>query len=199
MATSEDRYGAAIALGANLPSAYGSALDTLLAVRPLLQQRLERMAPEPLQLQWSPLFRTAPVGGPTDQPDYLNAVVLISGLGAADTRAAEALMEALLALEQRCGRRRQERWGARCLDLDLLWWGALHCSTASLQLPHPRLRERAFVLAPLAAIDPTLVPPANTPPPHAKALPVAELLTALMPLRPEPAPLRLAPRAGWPE
>ena len=101
MAASEDRHGAAIALGANLPSAYGSALDTLLAVRPLLQQLLSRMAPEPLQLQWSPLFRTAPVGGPTDQPDYLNAVVLVSGLGAADTRAAEALMEALLALEQR--------------------------------------------------------------------------------------------------
>ncbi|MCP9927421.1 2-amino-4-hydroxy-6-hydroxymethyldihydropteridine diphosphokinase, partial [Cyanobium sp. CH-040] len=73
----------AIALGANLPSPAGPPLATLLAVRPLLEQLVERQLLEPgaevrTAVRWSPLFRTAPVGGPPGQPDYHKAVVLVS-------------------------------------------------------------------------------------------------------------------------
>lgn len=198
---------AAIALGANLPGVLGSSLETLLAVRSPLQELLHRRpaaesgGDQGLTLQWSPLFRTAPVGGPADQPDYLNAVVLVRGLAPPDPAAALALMADLLALEQGFGRQRLERWGPRCLDLDLLWWGDFQSDTAALRLPHPRLRQRAFVLAPLAAIDPALVPPgggAGAAQPQGPQT-VAALLAALLPQLAEPAPVRLAPRPAWPE
>ncbi|MFM8525827.1 MAG: 2-amino-4-hydroxy-6-hydroxymethyldihydropteridine diphosphokinase [Cyanobacteriota bacterium] len=187
----------AIALGANLPSALGSSLETLLAVRQPLQELLSRHLDAAVP-QWSPLFRTAPVGGPGDQPDYLNAVVVLRDQPPGDVAAAEALMADLLALEQDFGRQRLERWGPRCLDLDLLWWGDLRSDSTTLQLPHPRLRERTFVLAPLAAIDPSLVPPAAGIG-FEKAATVATLLAALLPQCPEPPPRRLPPRTAWPE
>ena len=194
---------AAIALGSNLPSAHGGALETLRAVRPELAALLRaRFGLEPGEagprLVWSPLFRTAPVGGPRGQADYLNAVLLVRGLKSPGAAAAKALITELLALEHRFGRQRLERWGPRCLDLDLLWWGALQSDCPALQLPHPRLRERAFVLAPLAAIDPTLVPPAGHQQPHDGRTAQA-LLTALLPQLPEPPPARLAAQPGWPE
>jgi 2-amino-4-hydroxy-6-hydroxymethyldihydropteridine diphosphokinase len=99
-------------------------------------------------VRWSPLFCTAPLGGPAGQPDYLNAVVLVSPAIPPTPVLALKLLTELQALEQRFARQRLERWGPRSLDLDLLW----HHSQA-LELPHPRLLERAFVLAPLAAID----------------------------------------------
>lgn len=190
---------AAIALGANLPSALGSARQTLEAVRGPLQRLLRERGAAGLNLRWSPLFRTAPVGGPADQPDYLNAVLLVQGLRAPTDEEAEALLVDLLALEQQVGRRRLERWGPRCLDLDLLWWGDLRCHSAVLQLPHPRLLERTFVLAPLAALDPALVPPVPRPSGLAGGRPVAAWLADLLRRGPEPPPQRLPPGPAWPE
>ncbi|MFZ9754050.1 MAG: 2-amino-4-hydroxy-6-hydroxymethyldihydropteridine diphosphokinase [Cyanobium sp.] len=198
------------------------------------------------RLRWSPLFRTAPVGGPAGQPDYLNAVVVIdggpppadadrpglagtppgSGLSAAakaiapagatvepDAGAALALLRRLQRLEQRFGRVRAEPWGPRSLDLDLLWCGPLHLERPELQLPHPRLRERAFVLTPLAAIDPELVVPGAGiwPPPADEgtldeaaaaehpAATAGMLLAALPAAALEPPPQRRLGRRGWPE
>lgn len=151
-----DQPSLAVALGANLPSPAGAPLATLQAVRPLLEGLLGELGGS---VCWSPLFRTAPVGGPPDQPDYLNAVVLVRPVRSGAIPEALALLEALQGLEQRFARRRLERWGPRSLDLDLLWWGDLICCTELLELPHPRLQQRMFVLAPLAAIDPALVPP----------------------------------------
>ncbi len=97
----------------------------------------------------SALYQTAPVGGPPDQPPFLNAVLRVeTGLSPRE------LLQACLALEARCGRRRQERWGPRTLDLDLLDHGGVVLSLPGLQLPHPRLAERAFVLVPLAELAP---------------------------------------------
>jgi 2-amino-4-hydroxy-6-hydroxymethyldihydropteridine diphosphokinase len=184
-----DQPGLAIALGANLPSPAGPPLATLLAVRPLLEELLQELGSP---LCWSPLFRTAPVGGPPSQPDYLNAAVLVRPAGAASPAAALALLAKLQELERRFGRQRLEHWGPRSLDLDLLWWGDLHCHSPALELPHPRLRERAFVLAPLAAIDAGMRPP-NGP------IPASELLARLPQCSADPAPERLAGRPGWPE
>ena len=175
----------AIALGANL----GDPAATLLQVRPLLEEAVRR---------WSPLFETAPVGGPADQPPYLNAALLVEGTPDASPSIATPglLRRRLLALEARFGRLTRERWGPRRLDLDLLWCGALRESRAELELPPPRLAERTFVLAPLAAIDPFLPLPASA---AVGPCSCAEALAALLPRRPEPPPRRLPPRPGWPE
>jgi 2-amino-4-hydroxy-6-hydroxymethyldihydropteridine diphosphokinase len=102
----------------------------------------------------SRLYRTAPWGG-IEQPDFINAVArLETELEAGD------LMRCLLEIEHRAGRRRiGERNGPRILDLDLLLYGDANIATADLQVPHPRLHERAFVLVPLAEIAPDLVVP----------------------------------------
>jgi 2-amino-4-hydroxy-6-hydroxymethyldihydropteridine diphosphokinase len=165
----------AIGLGANLPAASGDPLDTLVAVRPQLGQLLEGWAGGACNLCWSPLFRTAPVGGPPGQPDYLNAAVLV-GLELQPSAAkALELLAGLHRLEQAFGRERLERWGPRTLDLDLLWWGELRSDRPELQLPHPRWQERGFVLAPLLAIERGCGAALPLPPGFA---PVAELLAA---------------------
>jgi 2-amino-4-hydroxy-6-hydroxymethyldihydropteridine diphosphokinase len=179
----------ALALGANL----GDPPGTLVAVRPQLEALLRPLAAPPSRCRWSPLFRTAPVGGPADQPAYLNAALLLGPLaGDPDPL---ALLLALQELERSFGRQRRERWGPRRLDLDLLWCGRQRWSGATLELPHPRLAERAFVLAPLAAIDSGLVPPLPDQPP----LSCGERLDALLALGLEPPPQRLPARPGWPE
>ncbi|MEB3322460.1 MAG: 2-amino-4-hydroxy-6-hydroxymethyldihydropteridine diphosphokinase [Synechococcaceae cyanobacterium] len=182
--------GVAVALGANL----GDPAATLLAVRPRLEEAVAEWWPGAAG-RWSPRFRTAPVGGPPGQPPYLNAVALFT---AAPPPPADPLplLHRLQALERRFGRRRRIRWGPRRLDLDLLWCGEQCRSGPELQLPHPRLVGRCFVLAPLAAIDPALVPPgqAEVPP-----RPCGALLASLQRGGPEPPPLRLPPAPGWPE
>ena len=100
----------------------------------------------------SSLFRTEPIGGPPGQPTYLNAAVAL----APDPEHAEppALLAALLEIERRHGRERRQRWAARTLDLDLLAFGERTLTTPELTLPHPRMMERAFVLAPLCELEP---------------------------------------------
>lgn len=99
----------------------------------------------------SSYYRTAPWGD-TAQPDFINAVVQI------DTRlAAEDLMAQLTRIEAESGRVRERRWGPRTLDLDLLLYGEVVRDTPQLQLPHPRMHERRFVLEPLAELAPQLM------------------------------------------
>ena len=139
----------AIALGSNLPGRRGDPLATLRwavsALEPLAR---------PGTLCCSPWFRSAAVGGPPHQPDYINGVVLMQCRGTA-----EALLGQLQALEKQAGRVPGPHWGPRCLDLDLLWFGDHRQTTPYLQLPHPRWQQRSFVLAPLVALDPQLVAP----------------------------------------
>lgn len=99
------------------------------------------------------MYRTAPVGGPP-QPDFLNAVAV-----GRTTLAPLDLLGLLLALETAAGRRRGERNAPRPLDLDLLLYGDLRIELPGLVVPHPRLPERRFVLAPLAELRPALVVP----------------------------------------
>ncbi|MFB9992891.1 2-amino-4-hydroxy-6-hydroxymethyldihydropteridine diphosphokinase [Deinococcus oregonensis] len=132
-----------IALGANLGDA-----------RATLQWARAEVAQLGTVTGVSALYRTAPVGGPAGQPDYLNAALsLHTGLSA------PALLAALHALEARAGRERRERWEARLLDLDLILYGDQITQTPALTLPHPRAWERAFVLAPLADLNPLLCHP----------------------------------------
>ena len=106
----------------------------------------------------SPLFRTAPIGEP-DQPDYVNAVAGISTCLAPVT-----LLTQLQNIEAAHGRDRGgPKWGPRTLDLDLLLYGDLEVETEGLTVPHPALKERNFVVYPLAMIAPDLVLPDGTP------------------------------------
>ena len=100
----------------------------------------------------SSVYETEPVGGP-DQPEYLNAVV------AADTALDPWQLLALAQdLETRANRVRAERWGPRTLDVDVLMVGDEVVDEPDLQVPHPRMGERGFVMAPLRDLDPGLAP-----------------------------------------
>ncbi len=102
-------------------------------------------------LQLSPLYGSAPLGGPTGQPDYVNAVAAIR------TRLApHALLDFLQSVELAHGRERSVRWAARTLDLDLLLYDGQVIEDDRLTVPHPRLHERLFVLKPLADVAPAL-------------------------------------------
>jgi 2-amino-4-hydroxy-6-hydroxymethyldihydropteridine diphosphokinase len=105
----------------------------------------------------SPLYETAPVGGPP-QPDYLNAVVL-----ARTTLPPVDLLDRLHEIEAAFDRKRVVRWGARTLDIDIIAYGDERSDDPELTLPHPRAHERAFVLAPWLDIDPSAVLPGRGP------------------------------------
>ena len=160
----------AVAFGANLPSHLGPPEITLKAVRPIMKKLISIWIEESLDSQqkniktsdqvrwrWSPLFETAPIGGPNKQPSFINAVVVVDRGGIAQINPKEKLaldlLERFLELEKSFGRDRKKNsllWGPRTLDIDLLAWGALQINTKKLTLPHPRLIERNFVVVPLA-------------------------------------------------
>lgn len=128
-----------IALGSNLGDRAGYLLLALSRLSRLPQTRLSRL---------SQIYETDPIG-PPGQGFYLNMVAEIeTGLEP------QSLMQAFLEVEKSLGRARKKRWGARTIDLDLLLYGDAVTDTALLALPHPRLHERAFVLAPLCDLIP---------------------------------------------
>ncbi len=96
----------------------------------------------------SPVYETAPVGGP-EQPDYLNAVVAVD-----TTLTARELLRVAQGIEAEAERVRTVRWGPRTLDVDLLLVGDERIDDPDLVVPHPRMTERAFVMVPLADLDP---------------------------------------------
>lgn len=99
----------------------------------------------------SPVYETSPVGGP-EQDDYLNAVVAVE-----TDRSARSLLELGQELERRAHRTRTERWGPRTLDVDVLLIGTERTDEPDLEVPHPRIWDRGFVVVPLHEIAPDLV------------------------------------------
>lgn len=102
----------------------------------------------------APLYRTPPVGGPADQPDYLNTVIELT-----TDLTPQQLLAFSRKIEDAAGRTRSIRWGARTLDLDLLLYARQIVATPELTLPHPRLQQRHFVLLPLADLAPDFIHP----------------------------------------
>jgi len=99
----------------------------------------------------SRVYETEPVGGPS-QDDFLNAVVSID-----TTLSPRELLDVAMAVEQLADRVRAERWGPRTLDVDVLLYGDEAVQEPDLEIPHPRMHERAFVLAPLHDVAPERV------------------------------------------
>lgn len=96
----------------------------------------------------SSLYRTPP-WGKTDQPDFLNAAAALE-----TSRSARGLLDLCLDAERKLKRVREERWGPRLIDIDILVFGDQTIHEDGLEIPHPRMLERAFVLVPLAEIAP---------------------------------------------
>ncbi|GAC1345844.1 MAG: hypothetical protein NVS2B9_20680 [Myxococcales bacterium] len=132
-----------IGLGANLGDRMG---NLSLAVAHLAQD------PAMFLRRLSRVYQTEPVGPP--QPRYLNAVAQVDTV-----LSARALVRLLLGIEERMGRVRRERWAAREIDLDLLLFGDRQIDSLAVQVPHPRLQERAFVLVPLCELAPRALHP----------------------------------------
>ena len=134
-----------VGLGANLQDPAAQVRRALDELASLPQSRV---------LARSSLYKSPPLG-PSDQPDYVNAVAAL-----ATALEPLALLKELRAIEIRHGRQRDgTRWGPRTLDLDLLLYGDQVLDTPELRLPHPGLHERAFVLYPLYDVAPELEVP----------------------------------------
>jgi 2-amino-4-hydroxy-6-hydroxymethyldihydropteridine diphosphokinase len=136
-----------IALGSNV----GDRGETLLSAVRMLGAH-----PNVQVQRVSQFFATESVGGPSDQPAYLNAAVQI-----ATDLTPQELLAVLHEIEHALGRDRaaEQRWGPRTCDLDILLLGELVMDTEELTIPHPRMHERSFVLDPLASIAPEAVHP----------------------------------------
>jgi 2-amino-4-hydroxy-6-hydroxymethyldihydropteridine diphosphokinase len=130
-------------LGANL----GDRSYTLAQAREQLAQRVGAV------LQKSPIYETA-AWGLTSQPAYFNQVLMLK-----TPLLPEVVLAETQAIEQMLGRVRAERWGARVIDIDLLFYNDLMLNTPELTLPHPYLHLRRFTLQPLADIAPDLMHP----------------------------------------
>ena len=134
-----------LALGSNLADRRRLLADALAALARHPQNRLTAV---------SPVYETRAVRlpGQDEQPDYLNLVVQLE-----TSLPPHALLDLCLATEHDLGRIRRERWGPRTVDLDVLLHGETILDDERLTLPHPRMKERAFVLVPLADLAPDLL------------------------------------------
>ncbi len=161
-----------ISIGANIPGILGDPIRTIAAIRPQIEKSIiewnvalncpktdSQNIDKSLSFQWAPLFETDPLGGPVDQPNFINTVLVVEGEDFASVtpnkKAAIYLMKRFLELEKTAGRERKKTeifWGPRSLDIDFISWGGLQINTENLILPHPRLSERNFVLIPLAEV-----------------------------------------------
>lgn len=119
-----------------------------------LQQAAERIAAEAGEIvQLSGVYETQS-WGKTDEPDYLNQVLLIK-----TTFSAKDLLNKLLNIELLLGRERQQKWGSRTVDIDILFYNSEIINEPELTIPHPELHKRRFTLEPLAEIAPDLIHP----------------------------------------
>ncbi|MBK8564809.1 MAG: 2-amino-4-hydroxy-6-hydroxymethyldihydropteridine diphosphokinase [Saprospiraceae bacterium] len=125
-------------LGGNL----GDRHDNLAKAKRLIGQRIGTV------VKASSLYETQPWGKP-DQPDFLNQAVEV-----ATDLTADAVLRSVLAIEQELGRQREDKWNARTIDIDILFYDAKILKTKDLTLPHPHLHERNFALVPMLEIAP---------------------------------------------
>ncbi|MBE1514815.1 2-amino-4-hydroxy-6-hydroxymethyldihydropteridine diphosphokinase [Nesterenkonia halotolerans] len=144
-ATTDAEVRAVLALGSNL----GDSTATLASAVTSLRSRAGLRV-----LAASPLARTRPVGGPPDQPDFLNQVIEV-----ATTKSPQELLALTQQVEAEHHRARgaengEIHWGPRTLDIDIITYGSARVSTPALQIPHPRAAQRGFVLVPWTWMDP---------------------------------------------
>lgn len=133
-----------IGIGSNVGDKQGNCRRAIEALGSDPRNRLVRC---------SPLYNTEPVGK-TDQDWFVNGVVSLK-----TSMEPRELLEFLVSIERKMGRVREEKWGPRTIDLDILFYGDEILNETDLRVPHPRLHERRFVLVPLKDVAPDLVHP----------------------------------------
>jgi 2-amino-4-hydroxy-6-hydroxymethyldihydropteridine diphosphokinase len=129
---------------------------------------VELLAENISDIRLAPLYKTKPVGY-TDQPDFVN-----TALSGQTGLSADELLKFVKSVEKEVGRIQRFRWGPREIDIDIIFYGKTVLETQQFTLPHPRFRERDFVLRPLCDLDPDFTDPVS-------GKTVAELLSALDP------------------
>ena len=160
--------GLCISIGSNIHSKFGNPVKSLieskfriekiiknfnnLNLSDNLEKNIEKKA-----FTWSSLYQTSPLGVFEKQPDYINSLLLASSdlLPPCSIEKARLLLQQFQNLEKEFGRNKlleEKRWLPRPLDIDILWWDDLNINEKDLKLPHPRFKNRNFVISPLAEI-----------------------------------------------
>ena len=142
MSEKEKQVTAFIAVGANLGPRYETIAAAVGKIGQLDGVRI---------VKESTLIETAPVGGPEGQGMFVNGAIKIETL-----LGAEVLLQAILTIEDQLGRVRNQKWGPRLIDLDLIFYGRSVIDEPHLQVPHPLMHTRGFVLVPMVELAPKL-------------------------------------------
>ena len=162
------KNGLCISLGSNIDSKFGNPINSLIESK----SRIEKIITNLFNLNssdileknilknffnWSSLYKTSPFGVDRKQPDYINCLLLVKGdlLPPASIDQARLLLKEFQNLEIEFGRNKSlenERWLPRPLDIDILWWDNLYINDDVLKIPHPRFKNRNFVISPLAEV-----------------------------------------------
>ena len=162
------KNGLCISIGANIDSHFGKPIESILKARPLVENIIEKFLDRfskrttnenslNLNFEWSSLYDTSPQGILGSQPNFINTILLTRSnlLSSPTYEKAIYLLKKFEKLEYDFGRRKKfnsDRWPARSLDIDIVWWGNLSVDENDLTLPHPRFVNRNFVITPLSEI-----------------------------------------------
>ena len=161
------KNGLCISLGANIDSKFGSPIETFLKCRPVIEDIIKNWQTDfyskkiqsstNIFFYWSSIYVTNPHGTSLPQPDYLNSLLLVKSISLLkpSSQKAKYLLKKFKFLEEEYGRnisKNNKKWVSRCLDIDILWWEDLTIQDSDITLPHPRFKNRNFVITPLAEV-----------------------------------------------
>ena len=162
------KNGLCISLGSNIDSKFGNPIDSLIAskfrIEEIINKLIDLNRSENIEenilkkfFKWSSLYRSSPFGVVGKQPDYINCLLLAKGdlLPPSSIEKARFLLKEFQNLEKEFGRNKsceEQRWLPRPLDIDILWWDDLFINEKDFKLPHPRFKNRNFVISPLAEV-----------------------------------------------
>ena len=162
------KNGLCLSLGSNIDSKFGNPINSLIQSK----FRIEKIINNLINLNcsnnlenhilkeifnWSSLYQTSPLGVIEKQPDYINCLLLVKGdlLPPPSIEKARFLLKEFKNLEKEFGRNKlsnEKRWLPRPLDIDILWWDDLYINDDDFKIPHPRFKNRNFVISPLAEV-----------------------------------------------
>jgi len=162
------KNGLCISLGSNIDSKFGTPINSLIQSKFKIEKiitnliilnHLDNLEKNTIKeiFTWSSLYQTSPLGVVGKQPDYINCLLLVKGdlMPLSSIEKARFLLKEFQNLEKEFGRKQlsnDQRWHPRPLDIDILWWDDLFVNDEDLKIPHPRFKNRNFVISPLAEV-----------------------------------------------
>ena len=162
------KNGLCISLGSNIDSKFGTPINSLIEskfrIEKIICNLISINHPDNLKkyilkeiFNWSSLYQTRPLGVVGKQPDYINCLLLVKGdlMPLSSIEKARFLLKEFQNLEKEFGRDKlsnDQRWLPRPLDIDILWWDDLYINDDDFKIPHPRFKNRNFVISPLAEV-----------------------------------------------